>query len=144
MFCRIEQKSGETMVNTSVCKYESRGMTKTFAKSAWLGYFDSGENYYESPSLEAEDALFIARWSPAQSVDVEINAKCCGKFRGITYCAVQVDDDEREPEDAVGLDEVDRSGVKRLFRDTQEFCLIEPRKVPGTVTEAVELANELF
>lgn len=35
-------------------------------------------------------------------------------------------------------------GVKRCFRDLQEYRRIERRKKPSTITEAVDWADELF
>lgn len=48
--------------NEKVCQiylkwYESRGMTMTFAKMAWLRCYDSGADYYELPLLGEQDEL---------------------------------------------------------------------------------------
>lgn len=43
----------------------------------------------------------------------------------------------------IGLDAVERVGVKRRLELVQESCRTKPRKVSNTVAGAVELANEL-
>lgn len=50
-------KGGKEIYPIYCKEYESRGMTKAFAKAARMRYIDSGEDYYELPSLEARDVL---------------------------------------------------------------------------------------
>lgn len=53
-----EWRDGEEEIRPIYRKdYESCGMMEAFAKAAWLWYIDSGEDYYELPSLEAQDTL---------------------------------------------------------------------------------------
>lgn len=53
-------------------EYESRRLTRTLSKAAWLRHVDSREDYYELPLLAAKDGLLNPRRSPARSVVVEV------------------------------------------------------------------------
>lgn len=54
-------------------EYECRGMTKTFAKAAWLRYIETEEDYYELPSLDVQEELLNQWRSAAPSVAIEMN-----------------------------------------------------------------------
>lgn len=118
-------------------------MTDTFGKAAWSHYIDSEEVYYGLPLLETQDVLLKPWRDPAQSVGVEVNAEVAPNVDESRIDAVPKDDDDRNYEGAVGLDEMDRFGVKRRIRDLQKSCRVKLPKVPGTVADAVELADEL-
>lgn len=87
--------------------------------------------------------MLSPRRSPARLVDVEKNANVATNIAESRVDDMPDDDDDWNFESAVGLEEVERAGVKRIFRDFQESCRFKLRKVPGTVAEAVELAKEL-
>lgn len=108
-----------------------------------MWYIDSGEDYYELPSSEAHDALLNPRQSSSQLVDVEVNVNVASNVDESRTDAMPEDEDDWNLGGAAGLDEVERVCVKRRFRDFQESCHFKRRKVPGTVTEVVELADEL-
>lgn len=109
-----------------------------------MAYIDSGEDYHKLPSLEEHYALLNPRQSPAQSVDVEVNANVVPYVNESLMDAVPKFDDDWGFKGAVGLDEMDRVGVKRHSRDLIRSRRVKCRKVPGTVTEAMELAEKLF
>lgn len=54
------------------------------------------------------------------------------------------DDDDWDLKGVVGLDKVERGVVKPRFRYFQESCRSKRWRVPETVAEAVQLANERF
>lgn len=138
------QDSGEEICPIYRNEYESRGVSKPLAKAAWLQCIDSGEGYYELTSPEAPDTMLNTRRSPAQSVDVvKVNANFARKVEESHMDAVPEDVDDLDLEVAVGLDKVERVGVKRRFKDLQVSCCTKRRKVPNTVAEVVELADEL-
>lgn len=85
-------------------KYESRAMTMTFAKAAWLRYIDGGEYYYELSSLEAQDELLDTRRSPAHLVDDQINSNVASNVWELRVDDVPEGDDDWDLEGAVGLD----------------------------------------
>lgn len=118
-------------------------MTKTFAKATWLRYIDSREDFSELLSLEVQDELLNQQQCPAHSVDVEMSAFVATNVGESRVNDVPDDKDNWNFEGAFGLDEVVRVGVKIKFLDLQESCRVKRRKVPGTVAEAVELANKL-
>lgn len=105
------------------CKeYEFRGMTPKFKKAAWLRYINSGENFYELPSLEAQDELLNSRRNSARSVDVDVNANVATNVGESHVDDIPVNDDEWDFEGAVGLHEVERIDVQRQFRGLQVTC----------------------
>lgn len=78
----------------------------------------------------------------AHSVDVESDANVATNAGELRVDKTLADYDGRDFEGAVGLEEVERVGIKRRFRDLQVSCRIIHRKVPDTVKEAEELAEE--
>lgn len=89
---------------------------KKFAKAAWLRYNDSGEDYYELLSLKEQNALVNPRQRLGQLVDVEVNANVALDVYELRGEVLPADDDDSNFEGAVGLDEVERVGIKRSFR----------------------------
>lgn len=67
--------------------------------------------------LEAQDALINLRHSPAQSVDVEVNANVAPNVDVPRVDSVLGDEDDCDFDGAVEFDKVEYAGVKRLFRD---------------------------
>lgn len=57
------------------------------------------------------------RQSPDQSVDVEVNEKVAPNVGESRMDVVREDEDDWDFEGTAGLDEVERVGVKRRFRD---------------------------
>lgn len=53
------------------------------------------------------------------------------------------DDHDWDFEGTVGLEEVERVGVRQRLRDLQNSCHVKCRKVSGNDFKAGELANEL-
>lgn len=89
-------------------------------------------NYFEFQSLGAQDASLEKRPNPTASVVEEGQAP--------PVAAAITDDVEDDggwdSEDAVGLDNVERVGENRHFRDFQDSCRDKKLMVPGTVAEA--------
>lgn len=73
MGSRSDGTEKKTLVLIYCKEYRYCGMTKKFAKAAWLRLTGSVDDCYKFLSLEAQDALSNSRQSPAQSVDVEVN-----------------------------------------------------------------------
>lgn len=119
-------------------------MTNSFAKTAWLRFIDSVENYYEVLSLEAQDELLNPLGSPARSDDVQLNDINSTNSRESRLDDVADVDNEWNLEGADGLDDMERVGIKRQFWDLQESRCVKLWKVSGTVAEAVKLADKLF
>lgn len=88
--------------------------------------------------------LLNPRQSPAQSVDVEIDADVAPNVDEPRMEAVLEDEDDWDFEGAVGLEEVEHVDIKQRSRDLQEARRFSGRKVPGIIADAVELADELF
>lgn len=115
---------------------------ETFSKAAWLRYIDSGEDYYELPSLKSEDNMVNPRQSPGQLADVEVNAIVALNVDESRMEVVPNIDNGWDFEGAVGVDEVERPRLKRHFRDLLESCRLKRRKEQSTVAEAVELDDK--
>lgn len=73
-----------------------------------------------------------------------MNANVAANVAGSGVVGVPDDDDDRDFESAVELEEVECVSVERRFLNLQELCRIMRRKVPGTVTNAVDLTEGLF
>lgn len=121
----------------------SREITKTIAKETWLRYIDSGGNYHELPSLEAQDELLNLRQCPARLVDVEMNGNVATNIGKSLVDDTAADSDDWDIKYAVRPDEVKRVDIKQRFRYFQKSCRAKRRRMPDTVAEAVELGNEL-
>lgn len=94
-------------------EFEFRGTAKAFASVAWTRYFASKDDFYESPSLEAQDRL-LNRWqSPAASVGDQVSPNVANIGEKAYAGAVLEDDDDWDFEGVVRLDEVERVGVER-------------------------------
>lgn len=78
-----------------------------------------------------------------RSVGVEKNAYVAPDVDGSSVDALSEDNDDWEFERTVALDIVDRDGLKQRFRAMQKSCRVKRQKVPDTVAEAVELADDL-
>lgn len=140
-----EWYDGEEEIRMIYCKTcIARGMTETFAKATRLRYIYSGGDCFELQSLEMQDALVTPRQSPNQTVGVGENANKALDFGESRIECVLDDDDGRDFEGADGLNEVERVCVKEHIRYLHEFCCIKRRKVPSTVAEAVEVADEFL
>lgn len=87
-------------------------MKKIFAKAAWLRYIDNKEDYYKELSLEAQDVPVNRQQSPVQSVDLEVNAKVVPDVDKSRAEVVPKDEEDRDFDGAVGLEEVERAGLK--------------------------------
>lgn len=106
---------GEEICSTYCKEYESREMTKTFEKAAWLRYINSEEGYFELPLLEAYNELVNPRQSPRQLDDAEVNANIAVGVDEEQTDAVSDHDDHCYFESAAGIDEVKCIGVERCF-----------------------------
>lgn len=78
------------------------------------------------------------RQSPARSVEVETNSNVATNVRDSREDDVPDYDDDWDFEGAAVLDEVDRIGFKRRFRNLRESCCAKRQKVPDTAAEVVE------
>lgn len=120
--------------------YADRGMTIKLAKKAWQQYLALRIDCFELLSLATQDAHIGRTASPV------LFAVAGGATVADTE-VVEVPDDDKGAyvlEGTICLDEAERVGVKRRFCDLQENCCAKRRRVPSTVADAFDLAEELL
>lgn len=116
----------------------SHDMSFVFAKAAWLHYLIKKLNWWEVPSLGAQDTLLQKR------------ASLCGvSFAWVSspHAAHAVVDDAENDSDwdlgaVIGLEKVERVSGKRHVFDFWDSCRDKKRKVLETAADAFEFATE--
>lgn len=95
------------------------------------------------PTFDVQEAFVNPLPSPGQSVDVGIIPNVVPNVDGSRMVVISEDNDDWDLESAVVLVEVRRVVGKHRFRIIQESCRVMLRKVPSTIPDATEPANEL-
>lgn len=95
--------------------YMFGGMMWTFAKGARLLDIDSREDCYELSSHEAQDELIKLRLRHARSVHDDVNNNIATNVKKTRMYNLLADGDYLDIGGAVGLEEVERVGIKRRF-----------------------------
>lgn len=115
-------------------------MSGAYASEVWKRFIENGKDLTDLPILDGQDAL-MAEEEEVVVVDPVVAA--VPAVYNDAFLDVNEDEDW-ELEGAVGLEDVERPGLKRKLRELQEKRPFKRQKVSTSVAEAFTLASKLL